>query len=533
MATLPSTQAASEVGRLSAESEFLPEFGQSLRHISRHSAVFFAGTLFTMAAGYCVKIYVVRILGAELLGIYALGMTLVSFMQVLGLIGLPGAAARFIAVYNATARWELLRAFLLKSSAVVMLLTMSFGVLTVLRGSWIVQHLYHSPGLARYMGLFAVLIVLNALTGFYAQVLAGFKDVAQRTVITNFVGTPLVLALTVSFLAMGMRLRGYLAAQMIGSFLVLILLLRAAWKLLPPAARHFRAPLPRLEPEIFSFSAATFAMNGIDFLTSQGDKVLIGLYLAAKPVGIYVLASTLASFVPLVLQSVNQIFAPVIADLHARHRRDVLRKLFQTLTRWILTATLPLAAVVIMFAPQIMKLFGSEFERGWPVLAIIALGQIGNCAVGSVGYLLLMSGNQKRLMKVQLGAALVSVIMNVCLIPWLGIVGAAIAAALVNVSSNLWNLAEVRRVLQLSPYNRDYYKLLIPAGLMTAALALLRLGMPFPERSWMFLLLALSVGYAVFGGSLLVFGLAEDDRAVTMNLFGNVRDGLQRLRGLA
>ena len=153
--------------------------------------------------------------------------------------------------------------------------------------------------------------------------------------------------------------------------------------------------------------------------------------------------------------------------------------------------------------------------------------------MGSVGYLLLMSGNQKRLMKVQLGAALVSVIMNVCLIPWLGIVGAAIAAALVNVSGNLWNLAEVRRVLQLSPYNRDYYKLLIPAGLMTAALALLRLGMPFPERSWMFLLLALSVGYAVFGGSLLVFGLAEDDRAVTMNLFGNVRDGLQRLRGLA
>jgi O-antigen/teichoic acid export membrane protein len=299
-----------------------------------------------------------------------------------------------------------------------------------------------------------------------------------------------VLVLTVILLALGMRLRGYLAAQLIGSVLVLIFLLRAAWKLIPPAARNFSGPLPRLDREVVSFSAASFAMNGIEFLTNQADKILIGLYLAAKPVGIYVLASTLAAFVPLILQSVNQIFAPVIADLHARHRHEVLQKLFPTLTRWILAATLPLAAVVILFAPQVMTLFGAEFETGWPVLVIVALGQIGNCAVGSVGYLLLMSGNQKRLMKVQAAAAILSVITNVCLIPVLGIVGAAVAAALVNVGSNLWNLVEVRRALQLSPYNRGYYKLLIPTGLTAGALALLRVGALFPGTQWMLLLLA-------------------------------------------
>ena len=65
-----------------AETEVLDrEFGRTLGQISRHSVVFFAGTLFTMAAGYLVKIYVARVLGAEQLGLYALGMTLVSLTQ--------------------------------------------------------------------------------------------------------------------------------------------------------------------------------------------------------------------------------------------------------------------------------------------------------------------------------------------------------------------------------------------------------------------------------------------------------------------
>jgi O-antigen/teichoic acid export membrane protein len=528
MATSPSIETA--LAPVSTEWESVNyEFGQSLGQITRHSAVFLAGTLFTMAAGYFVKIYVVRVLGAELLGIYALGMTLVSFIQVLGVLGLPGAAARFIAVYNATGNVTQLRAFLLKSSTVVFFLSCTLAGITFFHGGWIAQHVYRSPELARYMAGFAALMFFNALAGFYAQVLAGFKDVAKRTVITNFVGTPLVLVLTVTLLASGARLWGYLSAQMIASAIVLLFMLRAAWKLTPAAARKFSAPLPRLEGEVFSFSAATFAMNGVDFLTTQGDKILIGLYLAAKPLGIYVMASTLAAFVPLILQSVNQIFAPVIADLHARRRYDVLEKLFQTLTRWVLAATLPLAAVVIVFAPQVMKLFGTEFEAGWPVLVIATFGQIVNCAVGSVGYLLLMSGNQKRLVKVQFAAAIVSVLVNLCLIPVLGIVGAAIAAALVNSGTNLWNLLEVRRALRLSPYNRGYYKLLFPAGLMMISLAVLRVGVAGLGQQWLLLLLALLISYGIFGGAVFAFGLDNDDKSIAADLLGNFRSGLQRL----
>jgi O-antigen/teichoic acid export membrane protein len=518
--SLPAMAEASPTGNEEAALQI--QFTASLAHITRHSAVYLAGSVFTMGASYFVKIYVVRKLGAELLGLYALGMTLVSFMQLFGLLGLPGTAARYVAAYNATGKTDRLKCFVLKSSVFVVVLNFCLAVLMLLSGNWIAQHFYHSAELARYMPAFALLMWFGAISVFYGQVLGGFKDVAKRTIITNFIGTPAVLLLTIALLAGGTRLWGYLAAQVLGTGIIIGLLLRAVWKLMPPAARPSAGRWGSLDRDVFSFAAASFAMSGIDFLSTQADKILIGLYLAARPLGIYVLASTLAAFVPLILQAVNQIFAPVIADLHAKGRHDVLQRLFQTLTKWVLALTLPLAMVVITFAPQLMRLFGPEFEPGWPVLAIVALGQIVNCGVGSVGYLLLMSGNQKRLMKVQLVMAIVSVAVNLALIPSLGIIGAALAAALVNTGGNLWNLVEVRRSLHISPYTRGYYRLLFPTGLTLGSLAVFRLFVV--PGHWVILLVAIVLGYAIFALSMFAFGMDADDQILAA-------DGWRQLRG--
>ena len=419
---VPAVEAVSDVASDGLRLDFRRNMGQ----ISRHSLTYFAGTLFTMGAGYLVKVYVARKLGAELLGIYALGMTLVSLTQLLGCLGLHSAAGRYVSIYSATGRYDELRGFLMRSVSVVLVLNGVFSIGFIVSGGWLAKHVYHAPELTRYIPLFAILAFLGAVNVFYCQVLAGFKDISKRTVITNFVSTTLVIVLTVVLLAAGFGMRGYLWAQILNSIVIVTLLFAVAWKVTPPSARFSTAPLPPLAPDVVPFAAASLGMGALDFLVSQGDKILLGLFLNPALVGIYVVASTLSALIPLILQSVNQIFAPVIADLHAQGRKHVLQKLFQTLTKWILGLTLPLAFVVIIFALPLMRIFGPGFERGWPVLVIGTIGQVVNCAVGSVGFLLLMSGNQKRLMKVQFTMVGISLLMNVSLIPILGVVGAAL-----------------------------------------------------------------------------------------------------------
>jgi len=514
-----------EIPTLAEAQKFRSQMGQ----ISRHSAVFFAGTMFTAAAGYLFKVYLARVLGAERLGLYALGMTIIGFVGVFNGLGLPQSAVRFIALYKASGQFYELRGFIVRAVGLLLSANLVLGVFVVFAGPWVADHFYHAPDLRQYLGLFALIMILGALTTFFGQVLQGYKDVSRRTVITNFIGTPLMMLLTVLLIAWGKGLRGYILAQVLAAAAVLVLLVGFAWKLSPAESRHARGPLPPLASHVISFGATVFGINLTEFLLAQIDKVLIGFYINAREVGIYAVAMAIVAFVPVALQSVNQIFSPTIADLHTRGDRELLGRLFQTLTKWILAFTLPLATVVIVFCKPFMRIFGADFEPGWPILIVGTIGQLVNCGTGSVGYLLLMSGHQKRLFKVQMWMTVMMVLLNILLIPRMGIIGAAVAAALTNLGTNFWNLREVKSSLGLSPYNRSYMHLALPTVVMVLfAMALQHFGNVF-RSNWTLLAVAGLTAYAVFFSALSFFGLDDDDRLVLHAVWSRLRGGFQKV----
>jgi len=515
----------------SHEARFRSEMGQ----ISRHSAVFFAGTLFTAVAGYLFKIYLARVLGADALGMYALGMTMVGFFGLFNGLGLPQAAVRFVAAYSATEQWQRLHGFLRRSLGLLGIGNVVLAAAMMLVGPWLARSLYHAPALEPYLHLFAVILILGAFTAFLGQVLAGYKDVALRTVITNFVGSPLNIVFGVVLVSLGFGLRGYLLAQVASAAIVLILLLAAAWWLTPRPARQAPHTAVPMEREVFWFSAAVFGMSFLEFILAQADKILLGAFLDVRQVGIYAVAATLVAFVPVALQSVNQIFSPTIADLHARGEHALLGRLFQTLTKWILGLTLPLAFVMIIFSKPLMRLFGAAFEAGWVVLSLGTLGQLVNAGVGSVGYLLLMSGNQARLIRVQVVMAVFMVTATFGLVRPFGIAGVALAAALTAAFTNYLCLRQVRAALQLSPYNRTYLRLLGPCAISLAVTAGVRLLVRsldlHPE--WLWIGFALAASYASFCGLALLAGLDNDDKMIVAAIRSRVLGAMGRTPSLS
>jgi O-antigen/teichoic acid export membrane protein len=499
------------------------KFRSQMGHISRHSGMFFLGTMFTAAAGYLFKVYLARALGVEALGIYALGMTIIGFLGLFSGLGLAQSAVRFVALYVATNKGLQLRSFIVRAFALLLGANLLAGALVVFAGPWVAEHLYHTPALDRYFKLFALIMIFGALTTFFGQVLQGYKDVSRRTIITNFVGTPLMMLLTVGLVMLGGGLWGYLVAQVLGAAAVVVMLVIATWRLSPPTARLLRGPVLPLESQVFSFGTVVFGIGLLEFFLAQADKILIGVYTNAREVGIYAVAMAIVAFIPVALQSVNQIFSPTIADLHSRGERALLERLFQTLTKWILGLTLPLAAVTILFSRPLMRIFGPDFEAGWIVLVIGTLGQLVNCGTGSVGYLLMMSGNQKRLIKVQAIMTGVTILLNVVMIPKWGIAGAALSSAITNATSNAWYLRELRSSLGMSPYNRSYWRLLPPALASIASVLVLRSTLSGVKHEWIVIVLSGVLSYAVFVSVAMAMGLNDDDRIVTRAVWARIR----------
>lgn len=516
------THDESEAGNSSAGGE-KPSFRSEMGRISRQSGIAFAGTIFAAAFGYIFKVYLARVLGAEDLGLYALGMTIVGLLGIFNVLGLPDSAVRYVALYAASNRFDALRSLLWNGSWILLASNLVFAAVLLKAGPWIAIRFYHAPQLVRYLPLFALIMIAGALNSFFGKILAGYKEVGRRTVITRFVANPVTMAVTIVLIALGGGLWGYLVAQILSAAVVLALLVSLVWRITPVAARSLDVTKLLIEPEVWSFSAAMFGIGLMEFFISQTDRVALGYYRTAHDVGIYAVAAAVVAYEPIILQSVNQIFAPVIADLHTRGEHVLLGRLFQTLTKWMLGLTVPLAIVIILFARPVMRIFGHDFEMGWPILVIGTFGQLVNCGVGSVGFLLLMSGNQRRLIRVQAVMAVVMVILSIWLIPRWGVWGAAVAAALTNIGVNGWNLLEVRSALSLSPYNRSYLKLL--PSIASALLAALLVGKAsiLIRSDWVLISLAMVLAYGAFSAMVLVIGVDADDRLIANAVWTRVR----------
>jgi O-antigen/teichoic acid export membrane protein len=498
-------------------------FQSEMGRISRQSGIVFAGTIFTAICGYVFKVYLAHALGAEALGLYALGMTIIGFLGIINGLGLPDSAVRFVALYTASKRFEALRSLLWNGSWILLASNLIFAVIVLKAGPWIATRFYHSPQLVRYLPLFALIMITGALSTFFGKVLAGYKEVGRRTVITRFVASPVTMAVTIVLVILGGGLWGYLVAQIVSAVVVLALLVSLLWRLTPIAARAPDVTKLSIEPEVWSFSAAMFGVGMMEFLMGQTDRVALGYYRGAHDVGIYAVAAALVAYEPIILQSVNQIFAPVIADIHTRGDHLLLGRLFQTLTKWMLGLTFPLAIVMMVYARPIMAIFGHDFEAGWPILVIGTCGQLVNCGVGSVGCILLMSGNQRRLIRVQAYMAATMVVLSVWLVPLWGVLGAAVAAAITNVGLNVWNLSEVRAALKLSPYNRSYLKLLPSLAIALLTTLLVSKVSAFMKADWVMIFIALVLAYATFSGMAFVMGLDADDRLIANAVWTRVR----------
>jgi hypothetical protein len=104
----------------------------------------------------------------------------------------------------------------------------------------------------------------------------------------------------------------------------------------------------------------------------------------------------------------------------------------------------------------------------------------------------------------------------------LGMEGAAIAGALTMALSKLARLGLVWRFVRIQPYDREYLRLLVPAG--AAALGTWAAAGILSDASWpVTLVVPALVGSLVYATVLLLAGLAPDERRAIRRMAGSLR----------
>jgi O-antigen/teichoic acid export membrane protein len=96
-------------------------------------------------------------------------------------------------------------------------------------------------------------------------------------------------------------------------------------------------------------------------------------------------------------------------------------------------------------------LFGAEYRGAFGILVVLLAAHLLGAALGPAQQVLMMSGQQKAVMRVMALSAICHIAGLFILIPWLGALGAAVATLLSTTVARLGCLRMVRSRLGIEP----------------------------------------------------------------------------------
>lgn len=496
-----------------------PILSEDLFTLAKGTGISFLGEVGHIIITYAYGIILARFMDIRDYGIFFLGITIFNLVALLSQSGMEDGLMRFLGIYVQNERVHEAKGVIRFSLFLAVGLGVLFGGISFFSADLLAEKLFHKPELAPVLRYLSLGIPISAIMTISVTSIRGFKIITPYVLVRKIFLPLFSFVFSVGVLAMGYGLKELSAAYVIsvGCAAALGVFLLVSF-LSPFTERHNSLPE---RDKYLSFIRSAFLVNILLFSISWSDLIILGAFRSSQEAGIYFASKRTALILNLLLISLNTIFAPLISHLYSGRKYDHLDHAFKTGTQWILILGLPLFLIMLFFSGELLSLFGPHFKAGQMPLIILALGQFVNLSVGSVGYLLMMTGHQRWMVFNSIILAILVVLMTLVLVPRYGMVGAAYANASAIILANFVALMEVYFLLRLHPYNIRYFKVLF-LGAITAAIAYgMRYFLP-DTGSIIFLLMEGAFILVIFFALVILFGLEENERKILMTIKGKL-----------
>lgn len=408
--------------------------GQHLREVMKASASAFVVKAFAALITLVFNVVIARKMGASGVGLFFLALASATVLSVICRAGTYNALVRLVASFCVKEEWGRLRA-LYRESVIFTALTSAVGALAL----WwlsapLAIGLFGKPDLAVPLQFAALIVVPLTLTAIHAAFFQGAKRVVLSLLLQNVSANLMVTAVLLAFAASLTAADGILlyAAAGFATLAAAFLFLRLQFPQMGRAAAQ-QSPglLRRVAAPMFPISL----INQI--LLPWAPILLLGIWADSSEVGLFGVANRIALLIGFVLVAVNSIAAPKFAELHHLENPAELSIVVQHASRLMALAATPVLLIMIALPQPLLGIFGEEFRAAWPLLIILAAGQFVNVVSGSVGMLLMMTGNAALYRSGALAGATAGIVLALILIPEYGALGAAISAAVAQSIVNL------------------------------------------------------------------------------------------------
>ena len=391
--------------------------------------------LSSSGASFLTSLLLARFLGASGYGTYAYAMACVGLLGT-PFLGLDSLLVRYVVTYESRSAWGSIRGVLRRTCLAILFssLFLAFGSLAV---AWLLARRFESQTLVVFC-IALLSLPLAALTRWAQGAIRGFHRVVLGYV-PEMVLRPLLFGALISggyvFLRSDFSAAWAVGFQVIAAAIALLWALCLLKRARPDAVRQAAAVY---DARAWIRSALSLVLvSGIQGMNSRIPTIILGAVENPDAVGVYAAASQWAQQISFLLLATNMTLGPALARLYQSGDIKQVQSLVTRSARMAWGFSLPVAGGLILWGDRFLSLFGADFVAGWAALVLLSVGELVNAGAGSVGLLLIMTGNERDVaVGIGISTAL-NLLLSLLLVPVAGIEGAAIAS----MSSLIgWNL---------------------------------------------------------------------------------------------
>jgi O-antigen/teichoic acid export membrane protein len=322
--------------------------------VEQTSFVHFLFNILSSILGFVATVYFARVLGAGILGEYALLLSLVIWLKLGVQVGIPIAITKRISEGVNQGQYAT------AGVIIIAILCIIFSIPVLLFGNWI--DIYVGRQVHRFVIL---LVVASAGFALVTSLLEGLRDVHLAGLLSPVRVTSRSLV-QAGLVAVGAGLVGLLIGYFVGTLIATVL-----GVILVARRIQFRLPEQHHFERIFDFAKyawiQTVGSRGFNWI----DITILGLFVQSSLIGIYSIAWNVASFLSLFSNSIENTIFPEVSKLLENGDREDASRLFSNSLKYAGLFAIPGLVGGYILGDDLLAVFGDEFRAGSHILVLL------------------------------------------------------------------------------------------------------------------------------------------------------------------
>lgn len=395
-------------------------------------------------------IFIARLLGSDLYGLYTVVLTVPIIIQVFRDWGINFAMIRFTAQYRAEGRIDEIRSIYLTGIIFEVTVGLALSLFSFFSANYLAIDIFNRPAIAPLIQIISFSILAGGLITAATAAFTGYERLELNSIMLVFQSiskTAIIIALVI----LGFSTAGATIGFTAGTFIAAgtgVALIGVIYRQLPKPSTH------KLELNAYFKTMLTYCLplsfaTIITMLLPQFYAFLLPIHYATDniPIGNYGIAMNFVVLIAFFITPIVTTMFPTFSKLDPKKDIEPLRNVFRFSVKYGSLLVVPVTALVMSLSePAIATLFGNTYNTAALFLSLLAI-QYLYIAFGNISLPAVLNGQGKTgfALRMSLLTGSIGFPFGAISIMTFGVLGLILAVIVTPVPSLIWGLAYIKR----------------------------------------------------------------------------------------